>query len=295
MTQTRGYLYGFIAMFGFGATFIAIALAKEGFDPTIVGVGRIIPAGIGAIIGLKLAGQKLLPPKEARKWVAVIAGGIIIGFPIFSTLAMQTIPAGDAGLIVAVGPVLTAVTALFYGHDRPRNAFWIAAAIGTVGAIAFAVTRSGSGVFSSGGSIWGYVLMAIAMLLSSNANIAGATLVKRGFNAFYVIMWAIVISIPVLLPVTIFDLIAHPITATPPVAAWIGFLWASLFSIFLGHYFWNSALATIGVVKASQLQLIQPIFTMFFALWILGEPISPLTGIAAVVIIGSVAVSQRLK
>lgn len=295
MSQTRGYIYGMIAMLGFGATFIAIALAKEGFDPTIVGVGRIIPAGIGAIIGLKLAGQKLLPPVEARKWVAVISLGIIIGFPTFSTLAMQTIPAGDAGLIVAVGPVLTAVTALFYGHKRPRNAFWIAAAIGTIGAIAFAITRSGDGIFSSGGSIWGYVLMAIAMLLSSNANIAGATLVGRGFNAFYVIMWAIVISIPVLLPITIFDLVAHPITVMPPVAAWIGFAWVSLFSIFIGHFFWNSALATIGVVKASQLQLIQPIFTMFFALWILGEPISPLTGIAAVVIIGSVAVSQRLK
>ena len=295
MTQTRGYLYGLIAMLGFGATFIAIALAKESFDPTIVGVGRIVPAGIGAIIGLKLAGQRLLPPREARKWVAVIALGIIIGFPIFSTLAMQTIPAGDAGLIVAVGPVLTAVTALFYGHARPRNAFWIAAAIGTLGAIAFAVTRSGEGVFSSGGSIWGYVLMAIAMLLSANANIAGATLVKRGFNAFYVIMWAIVISIPVLLPITIFDLVAHPITSMPTLSAILGFLWVSLFSIFIGHYFWNSALATIGVVKASQLQLIQPIFTMFFALWILAEPISPLTGIAAVVIIGSVAVSQRLK
>jgi drug/metabolite transporter (DMT)-like permease len=295
MTQTRGYLYGLIAMLGFGATFIAIALAKESFDPTIVGVGRIVPAGIGAVIGLKLAGQKLLPPPEARKWVAVIALGIIIGFPIFSTLAMQTIPAGDAGLIVAVGPVLTAVTALFYGHARPRNAFWIAAAIGTMGAIAFAITRSGDGVFSSGGSIWGYVLMAIAMLLSANANIAGATLVKRGFNAFYVIMWAIVMSIPVLLPITIVDLVAHPITAMPTVPAMLGFLWVSLFSIFIGHYFWNSALATIGVVKASQLQLIQPIFTMFFALWILSEPINPLTGVAAVVIIGSVAVSQRLK
>lgn len=295
MTQTRGYLYGLIAMLGFGATFIAIALAKESFDPTIVGVGRIVPAGIGAVIGLKLAGQKLLPPPEARKWVAVIALGIIIGFPIFSTLAMQSIPAGDAGLIVAVGPVLTAVTALFYGHARPRNAFWIAAAIGTMGAIAFAITRSGDGVFSSGGSIWGYVLMAIAMLLSANANIAGATLVKRGFNAFYVIMWAIVMSIPVLLPITIVDLVAHPITAMPTVPAMLGFLWVSLFSIFIGHYFWNSALATIGVVKASQLQLIQPIFTMFFALWILSEPINPLTGVAAVVIIGSVAVSQRLK
>jgi drug/metabolite transporter (DMT)-like permease len=295
MTQTRGYLYGFIAMFGFGATFIAIALAKESFDPTIVGVGRIVPAGIGAIIGLKLTGQKLLPPREVRKWVAVIAAGIIIGFPIFSTLAMQTIPAGDAGLIVAVAPVLTAATALFYGHGRPRSTFWIAASIGTLGAIGFAITRSSDGVFSSGGSIWGYASMALAMFLSSNANIAGATLVKRGYNAFYVIMWAIVMSIPVLLPITIFDLVAHPIVAMPSLSAMLGFLWVSLFSIFIGQYFWNSALAAIGVVKASQLQLIQPIFTMIFALLILGEPISPLTGIAAVVIIGSVAVSQRLK
>jgi drug/metabolite transporter (DMT)-like permease len=108
-------------------------------------------------------------------------------------------------------------------------------------------------------------------------------------------MWAIVISIPALVPITVFDLVAHPITNMPSPTAWLGLLWVSLFSIFMGHYFWNSALATIGVVKASQLQLIQPIFTMFFALWILGEPINPLTGIAAVVIIGSVAVSQRLK
>lgn len=282
-------------MMGFGATFIAIALAKESFDPTIVGVGRIIPAGIAAIIGLKISRQKLLPPRAAFGWVAVIAGGIIIGFPIFSTLAMQTIPAGDAGLIVAVGPVLTAVTALFYGHARPRNAFWIAAVIGTVGAIAFAVTRAGDGVFSSGGSIWGYLLMAVAMFLSSNANIAGATLVKKGYNAFHIIMWAIVISIPVLLPITVIDLVAHPITEMPTLPAILGFAWVSLFSIFLGHYFWNSTLASIGVVKASQLQLIQPIFTMLFALWILSEPISPLTLLAAAVIIGSVAISQRLK
>ena len=192
--------------------------SEKGLKRTL-GAGNLIALGIGAIIGLKLAGQKLLPPREARKWVAVLAAGIIIGFPIFSTLAMQTIPAGDAGLIVAVGPVLTAVTALFYGHGRPRNAFWIAASIGTLGAMAFAITRSSDGVFSSGGSIWGYASMALAMFLSSNANIAGATLVKRGYNAFYVIMWAIVMSIPVLLPITVFDLVAHPIIAMPSLSA----------------------------------------------------------------------------
>lgn len=295
MTKTRGYVYALIAMFGFGATFIAIALAKESFDPTIVGVGRIVPAGIGAIIGLKASGQKLLPPRETWFWVALIAAGNIIGYPILTTLAMQTIPASDAGLIVAVGPVLTAAIALLYGHKRPRPAFWIAAGVGTLAAIGFAITRSSEGVFSSGGALWGYALVAIGLFTTSNSHIAGGTLVQRGYNSFYVIMWAIIVSIPVLLPITIIDLVNHPIVAWPTIPAWIGLLWVSLFSIFMGHYFWNIALAEIGIVKGSQLQLTQPIFTVILAVLVLGEPINPLTVLAGAVIIGSIAVSQRLK
>ncbi len=295
MTQTRGYIYGFIAMFGFGGTFIAIALAKEGFDPTIAGVGRIIPAGIGAIIGLKLAGKTLLPPRAAWKWVAILAAGNIIAYPILTTLALQTVPVGDAGIIISLGPLITAGTATLYGHKRPRAAFWIAASIGTVAAIAFAITRSSSGSFSGGGSIWGYVLVAIGMVLASNAHIAGGTLVQRGYPAFPVIMWAIVISLPILVPITIVDLINHPITQMPSATAWFGLLWLGLFSIFIGHYFWNSALASIGIVKGSQLQLTQPVFTLLLAVLVLHEALSPLSIIAAVVIIGSVAVSQRLK
>jgi drug/metabolite transporter (DMT)-like permease len=51
----------------------------------------------------------------------------------------------------------------------------------------------------------------------------------------------------------------------------------------------------VGIVKGSQLQLTQPIFTVILAALILAEPISPLTIAAGVVIIGSVAVSQRFK
>lgn len=295
MTQTRGYIYGFIAMFGFGATFIAIALAKESFDPVIVSAGRIVPAAIGSLLGLKLSGQKLFPPKGARIWVAVVAGGNIVFFPILTTLAMQTLPASDAGLIVAVGPMLTAAIALLYGHKKPRPGFWVAASVGTIAAVAFAITRSGQGVFSSGGAWWGYLLIAIGLFTTSNSHIAGGTLVQRGFNSFYVIMWANVLSMPVLLPITIVDLIAHPIVHMPSITAWIGYLWVSLFSIFIGHYFWNSALAAVGIVKGSQLQLTQPIFTVILAALILAEPISPLTIAAGVVIIGSVAVSQRFK
>jgi drug/metabolite transporter (DMT)-like permease len=282
-------------MFGFGATFVAITMAKEGFDPTIVSAGRIIPAGIGAIIGLKLSGQKLLPPREALGWVALVGFGNVVAYPILTTLAMQTIPASDAGLIVAVGPALTAATALLYRHKRPRFGFWLAAGIGTLAAIGFALTRSGHGAFSSGGELWGYILVAIGLFTTSNSHIAGGTLVQRGYNSFYVIMWAIVLSIPVLLPITVVDLISHPIDHMPSITAWIGYLWVGLFSIFIGHYFWNSALATVGIVKGSQLQLTQPIFTVILAALILAEPISPLTIAAGVVIIGSVAVSQRLK
>lgn len=292
MSKTRGYLFAGIAIFGFSATFIGIALASQGFSPTIVAIGRIIPAGIGAVIALKLNGQPLLPPREIWNKIWLVAFGLILGFPIFSTLAMQTIPASDAGVIVAIAPIFSALVAIaIFNHQKPRPAFWIAAATGTVSAMIFSLSRS-SGF--GGGELWGYHIMVVAVVFGALGNVSAATLAAK-FNAFYVISWAIVISIPFLLPVTIFELVSNPIRQMPGAMAWAGFLFVSLFSIFIGHYFFSNALHVIGIVKASQLQLVQPISTLLLAIFILGDTVSWLTWLAAFSILLCVSWSQRIR
>jgi drug/metabolite transporter (DMT)-like permease len=291
MSILRGYIYAVIAVTGFATTFIGIALGKSGFDPIIMSAGRVVPAALGAVIALKLGRQRLLPPRESRKWVAVLSLGIIIGFPMLSTFAMQSIPAADAGVIVAVAPLLTAIFAILFGYKHPKRIFWLAATLGSVSAIFFALSRSHS---PGGGELIGYLLMISAVLCSSLASVAGGLLAGR-HNAFYVISWAILFAVPVLVPVTAIDLALNPMLAWPPASAWFGYLWVSLFSIFIGHYFWNTALSVVGVIKISQFQLVQPLITMTLSVLILRELVSPVTLFAALAIIGCVAWTQRIR
>jgi drug/metabolite transporter (DMT)-like permease len=72
-------------------------------------------------------------------------------------------------------------------------------------------------------------------------------------------------------------------------------LYASLFSIIIGNIMMNKGLYVIGLVRGSQLQLIQPVVTMILSIVILREAVGPITWAAAAVILASVAWSQRLK
>ena len=292
MTQTRGYIYGLIASIGFGGTFIAVVLGSESFDPIIMSSGRVIPSAIGAVIALKLFKQKLLPPSGARLLVGGVALGMVIGYPVLTTFALQTVPAADAIVVGAVVPLVTGIVAMFLGHKRPKAMFWVASAIGTISALLFAFARGGGQ--NGGGEFIGYLALSLAVLFASLGHISGATLAAK-YNPFYVISWAVLFSIPVNLTATVIDLIANPITQWPTVGAWGGFLFASLFSVLLGNFFWYDALKTIGLVKASQLALLQPPVTMIFAIVILGQKVTAITWITAAAILASVAWSQRVK
>lgn len=285
-------MYGAIAVLGFGTTFIGIALGLTGFSPTIIAIGRIIPAGIGAIIALKIGKQPLLPPRDLWSRIWLVSGGLVFGYPILSTLAMQTVPAADAGVLIALSPVAGVVAAiLIFKTDMPSNRYWFGALAGTFFGMLFSVSRSNG---LGGGEFWGYIIMAIAVVIGAIGNSSAGALTAR-YKAFYVISWGIVISIPIMLPLTIIELVVHPITVMPSAAAWFGFLFVSLYSIFLGHYFWANALNTIGIARASQLQLIQPIVTMILAIIILHNTVSLFTWFTAIAILICVSWTQRIN
>lgn len=292
MTKLRAYTYSLIAIFGFGGTFIAVILGGESFDPITMSMGRVIPASILAIIGLKLMKQPLLPPRDAYPLIIGSSVGVVIGFPLLSTFALQTVPAADAGVIGAVTPLVTGAVAVLIGHKKPKRMFWAAAALGTFAAMSLAYFRGGSAL--GGGEFWGYIALAAAVLFASMGHISGATLVAK-YSSFSVLSWAVLISIPVQLPIAITNWAINPITEAPTPAAWFGFLYSSLFSILIGNFLLNQGLHTIGLVKASQLQLIQPVVTMVLSIVVLHVGVSPITWLAAGVILASVAWSQRYK
>ncbi len=83
---------------------------------------------------------------------------------------------------------------------------------------------------------------------------------------------------------------------TTPVraAAWGGFLYVSVFSVWLGFFAWYRGLQLGGVLRVSQIQLLQPFLAMVLAVPLLGEPLdAPTLGFAAAVM-ATVVLARRL-
>ncbi len=288
----RGYALAIAAVIGFGATFIAVSLGSESFSPVMMSAGRVVPGAIAAVIALKLMKAPLLPPRAAYPAILGVTYGIVLGFPFLSTLALQTIPAADAAVLGSVLPLITATISIFIGYKKPVPLFRMAAGLGTAAAATMAYLREG-GEFG-GGAFWGYAALVGAMISGSIGHISGNRLAGK-FNSAHVLCWAVLISVPIQVPATLIDLSVNPITEWPTASAWAGLLYASLFSIIIGNIMMNKGLYVIGLVRGSQLQLIQPVVTMILSIVILREAVGPITWAAAAVILASVAWSQRLK
>jgi drug/metabolite transporter (DMT)-like permease len=62
---------------------------------------------------------------------------VVVGFPLFTSLALMTQTAAHGAVVISVLPAVTAVFAVLRGGERPRPMFWAASAAGLVAVLAF--------------------------------------------------------------------------------------------------------------------------------------------------------------
>ena len=78
-----------------------------------------------------------------------------------------------------------------------------------------------------------------------------------------------------------------------PPAAWIGFGYARVVTVFLGFFAWYRGLALGGIAVVGQAQLTQPFLTLFASALRLGEPLEPATFVAAGLVVVAIALARR--
>lgn len=90
---------------------------------------------------LLLARQRL-PSREQLKSLAVVAGGMVVGFPLLPAWAMRHVDASHGGVVLGILPLATAATVAMSSGERPSRRFWVCAVIGSaLVALAHAVAR----------------------------------------------------------------------------------------------------------------------------------------------------------
>ncbi len=261
---TRGYLLGFIGVAIFSLTLPFTRLAVRSFDPLFISSGRTVLAALVALPLLLLTRQPR--PDKADLWrLMVIAAGVVFGFPILSSLAMQSAPASHGSVVLALLPLSTAFMSTIFAGEKPSHSFWLWSLLGSFTVIVYALWDGGVALHGADS------LLVLAVIAAGMGYAAGGQL-SRKLGGWQVICWALIVALPVTIPLT--WVYAGGVTGQEPWAAWACFAYLSLMSQLIGFFAWNRGLALGGVAKVGQVQLLQTFMSQVAAFFILSEPLT---------------------
>lgn len=279
----RAYLSGMLGIVGFSLTLPATRLAVMDLDPVFVGLGRAVAASILAAVALLTVNARL-PSKRQWLRLGATAAGVVIGFPLLSALAMQSVSAIHAAVIVGLAPLFTAWFGVRLSGERPSRRFWLATTVGSMAILVF-VALSGAGTLQTADL---YLLAAV--LCAAYGYAEGARLTKE-LGAWQTISWALLAATPLLLPWVV---MAAPASFNQVGwLSWSGFAYVSVVSMYLAFCAWYRGLSLGGTARIGQLQLLQPFLTMVAGATLMGESLQPLQLATALIVVSCVMVGRK--
>ena len=261
---TKGWVSGFIGVVIFAGSLPATRMAVMDFDPVFLTAVRATLAALLGGIVLRVLGQRL-PTKADLPALAVVALGVVVGFPLLSAMSLQYVTSAHAIVFLGILPLFTAIFAVWRGDERPPVLFWLFALLGSSFVAGYAALTSGTT------SLIGGLLMLGAVMACGLGYAEGGRL-SRTLGGWQVISWALVLSLPVMLPIMWLTWPDSLIEVS--VTAWTGLIYVSLFSMFIGFVFWYRGLALGGIAAVGQLQLMQPFLGLALAALLLHETVN---------------------
>jgi drug/metabolite transporter (DMT)-like permease len=272
---SKGWSSGLLGVIIFSGSLPATRVAVAGFEPVFLTSARaVIAAALGVVLLVALKAKR--PARSDIGPLAIVALGVVVGFPLLTALALQHVTAAHSIVFVGLLPLATAIFGVLRGGERPKPIFWIFSVIGSLSVVGFAVSRGGAG------SLVGDLLMVAAIIACGLGYAEGAVLSRR-LGGWQVICWALVLALPVMAAVAVATLPGRWSVGVP---AWIGLAYVSVFSMLVGFVFWYRGLALGGIAKVGQLQLLQPFFGLALAALLLHEPVAlGMVAVTAVIVL----------
>jgi drug/metabolite transporter (DMT)-like permease len=276
---TDGWISGAIGVLIFSGSLPATRVAVSGFDPVFLTGARAAIAGLLGLLLVVIFGEKR-PALPDILSLGAVALGVVVGFPLLTALALQQMTSAHSIVFIGLLPLATAAFGVLRGGERPRPAFWLCALAGSALVAGFAWIQGGGAISR------GDLLMLLAILVCGFGYAEGGRLSRR-LGGWQVISWALVLSLPVMLALSVVT--APPGIGTVPLAAWLGLGYVALFSMLIGFVFWYRGLALGGIAAVGQLQLLQPLLGLGLAALVLGETVDAAMLAVTVAVVACVA------
>ena len=184
-------IFGMLGVMGFSLTLPMTRMAIVDLNPTFVGLGRaIVAAGIASVF--LWVGKA--PRPAGRQWLRLGATslGVVIGFPLLSTWALESVPSAHGAVIVGTLPLATALFGAWLAGERPNLIFWGATIVGSATIAVFSFS-------SVGGAFRLADFFLLCAVISAGFGYAEGARLSRELGAWQTISWALLLSVPVLI------------------------------------------------------------------------------------------------
>ena len=279
-----GWLSGLAGVVIFSGSLPATRLALRDFDPGFLTFARATLAAAVALMLIAIS-RAPLPLKKHLPGLAITAGGVVVGFPLLTAMALQHITAARSIVFLGLLPLSTALFAVLRGGERPRPAFWLFSVAGSALVAGFALG------LPAAASAAGDLLMLAAIAVCGLGYAEGARL-SRSLGGWQTICWALIAALPVMAAGAIATFPAGIARVHP--AGWAALGYVSLFSMLIGFIFWYRGLALGGIAAVGQLQLLQPLLGLMLSALLLHESVSAAMLLTTTAVLACVAGAKKM-
>ena len=282
-----GVLFGVLGMLGFSGTLVATRVAVHDFSPLAITSGRIVIAALLAAVTLVVLGKTKLPERRLLPGLILMGLGLAIGYPFFLALALEQVPAVHGAVVTGLAPAATAIIAVLRTGERPPLGFWIACAIGFSTVLFFALDAGGGHLSLADGWLF------LALLSLGWAYVEGGR-VSAELGGTTALSWAMLLLAPFAAIPFVWSMTDVSL-ATVAWSSWAGFAYAGVVSMFLASVFWYRGLATGGIARIGQINLLLPLAALVWSALLLGEEITTTAVVCAVVVFAAMVVCLKSR
>lgn len=228
-STNNGFLYGFIGVVIFAGSLPATRIGVMDFSPEFMTFARASIAGIIGLICL-IATKQIKPNYRQFKSLLIVASGVVIGFPLLTALALQTITAARSIVFVGMLPLSTAIFAVICANEKPKPIFWLFAILGSSFVAGYMLLHDQGQILQIGD------LYMIAAVLICGLGYAEGGKLSRELGGWQVICWALTIMLPIMLVLSyLYAPIDYSVVQIGPI---LSLIYVALFSTLIGFFFW---------------------------------------------------------
>lgn len=271
------------------ATFSVVKIGLREISPLAFAAVRFSSAAVMLLIWVWVAEGRPIIKREDWFWVILVGLTAVGVYQVFFTLGLHYTTASNSSLILATVPAWTAMLAAASRQERIAH-LQVLGILLSFGGVALTMLGGGGHVALTWENVRGDILTLIAAALTASSGVISKRPLQR-YSALRVMSVAMVCGSLFLVLVAWPEMVAQE-WARVSLAGWLALIFTTILGAGIAFVIWFKSIGEIGASRTAIYNNLIPPVAIVIAFTTLGERLTPLQALGALVVLAGVALTR---